>query len=405
MKNNLNFKNNKLIYLLLMLGIFLFSSNFFDKATYMALLIIIVFTLWMLITNRNIYIRNEFIILIICFTSYFLIYYYHNSTNLQNIIFLWLGPIAFYFIGYHICGDILGVKFKKIIIYIVLGTFIHGALNMAMFFLKNIKGRYIPDIWSGVYMTATLQGVLFTMICSLLFYSMFIEKNMKLKVLFVLCILFAIYSTFQTASRTLIIIIINVFVINILLYLLINTKINKKRVIKLITYIILIIISFIFIMKFNIFNIKTIYEESALYERIEYEQQTKLDEDPRFDMYKIVIKNMFVYPMGGNKIEGNLKYAHNIWLDTIIEVGIIPFVLLIIYTIMTIITTVKFIANKYIDEEYKYIYLSIYMSLLLNFSVEPILQGIPYIFMIMCIINGMSKRILDEKNFNKSNIY
>lgn len=392
-KRNKLKNGGSLIDLLLILTIFLFAIDFLNKSNYIILILLVNFSIWMLTKKRYLYIRYELIILSICFTLYFLIYKIYTPISLQSFIVIWIGPIIAYVVGYHICGETNGIKIKNVLLILAFGTFIHGALNMILFFRKGMDGRHIPDIWSGIAMTATLQGVLFTMICSLVFYSIFIEKNFGLKLMIIGCILFSIYSTTQTASRSLLVIVAIVFMINTILYLYIN-RYNKKIVKKFLINIVLLIITVFAI--YNIFDFESMYQHSPLYKRVHSEYETELDKDPRFEMYETVIDEMFQYPLGGNKIQGSLKYAHNLWLDTVIDVGILPFFILVIYTIMTLITIIKFIKHNGIKKEDKYIVLSIYSSLLLNFAVEPILQGIPYIFIDMCIINGMTKRVLDQ---------
>lgn len=374
--------------------LFLFCLNFMNKSNYIYIGLMLVFIVWMYIKNIKISLTVEFLILTICFTTYFLIYQIYFSISIHSFITFWIGPILGYFIGYHIVNMKGNLDISIVSFTIVWGMFIHGMLNIILFLVRGVKGRLIPDIWLGTDILATLQGTFFTLICSLFFYSLYHVKSKFTKIIFLAAMLFSIFSTLQTASRTLLLITGVVFVVNMIIYIYLNTtKFNKilKTTIKILLVVCVIIICY----KSNFLKMKEIYEESELYKRINSEYQTNLDEDPRFDMYKTVAREMFNYPMGGNKMPF-IGYAHNLWLDTAKTVGIIPFFLLVLYTIMTLLTLIKFIKNKYIQDDKKYLMASLYIGMILNFMVEPILEGVPYMFIMMCIINGTTRYTLDS---------
>ena len=68
------------------------------------------------------------------------------------------------------------------------------------------------------------------------------------------------------------------------------------------------------------------------------------------------------------------------------------------YTIGTIKTLIRFLKSKFIQNNIKYIILSIYFGLTLNFMTEPILDGVPYMFVMMCILNGVTKKVLELRS-------
>lgn len=374
--------------------LFLFSLNFMNRSNYIYVALIFIAGVYMYKKNIKISLTSEFFILTICFTSYFLIYANYFYVSLQSFITYWIGPISGYFIGYHIINKRGNIDSNKVNFAIVWGLFIHGMLNMILFISGGNNGRVIPDIWLGIGILATLQGTFFTLISGLLFYSLYITKSILNKIILIVAILFSIYSTLQTASRTLLIIVIITLLVNIAIYIFLN-KIKLNTLLNIIIKIILSGLVITICYTSNLLQIKDIYENSQLYKRVNSEHQLSLQEDGRFEMYKEVSKEMFNYPMGGDKMPV-IGYAHNLWLDTAKMVGIIPFFLLLIYTIMTILTLLKFIKNKYIQDEKKYLITSIYISMTLNFMVEPILEGVPYMFIMMCIINGSTRYILDS---------
>lgn len=399
MKNYINKSRNDLVEVIFIIILFLFSLNFMNKANYIYVALVSIFIIWMYKKKVKISLTSEFFILTLGFTLYFLIYNINFSVSLQSFITFWIGPIFGYFLGYHIINKKSNLDIIKVSSIIVWGLFSYGMLNMILYFTRGVDGRLVPNIWTGGWTTATLQGTFFTLICSLLFYSIYIVESRFKKVCLIFSILFCIYSTLQIASRTILIIIFITLIVNVMLYVYLNQT-KYKRLLNIFLKMLLIISIIIICYNINFLKIKDIYEQSEFYNRVNSEYQTNLQEDPRFEMYRTVIKEMFNYPMGGKKISG-INYAHNLWLDIANVVGIIPFFLIVLYSIMTLLTIAKFIKNKYIREKKKYLVISLYSSMTINFMVEPILEGVPYMFIIMCILNGATRKELNEARRSK----
>ena len=387
--------DNRLISLM-MISFLLFSSNFMNYANYSFILVVSVSLLYSYINLNKIHLNTELLVLTVCFTSYYLIYKQTNSFSVHSFITLWLSPILGYLIGYLILNlHHIHKTVKKVVFYLLLGQFIHGILNMILFFSSGGNGRMVPDIWLGYEIVATLQGTFFTMTVSLLFYSLFHLKwnsaQRWVKVLLLSAIGMCCISSIATASRTLLYILIIVFACNALLYMWLN-KTYPKRIMKfLIMFSIFSIVSLV-LYQLDLFGMKTAYEASPLYDRVENIGDRT---DPRIQAYKNVLTQSIQYPMGGEQIQMSLNYAHNLWLDTLRITGLIPFTLLLLYTMITGVTLIKLLRNRKIEQGNKFILCSVFLALNLNFLVEPILQGVPYLFVMMCIINGITKKYLD----------
>ena len=98
-----------------------------------------------------------------------------------------------------------------------------------------------------------------------------------------------------------------------------------------------------------------------------------------------VLKGLPQYPMG------NMPYknAHNMWIDVARVAGIIPMVLLIVYTVMIIRTLIKLTKNQILPQEVKTLFLTLTLCLLISFAIEPVIEGRPFNLMFFCMINGM----------------
>lgn len=98
------------------------------------------------------------------------------------------------------------------------------------------------------------------------------------------------------------------------------------------------------------------------------------------------------YPLGAFSINKDY-YAHNIWLDAARVAGIVPFFSLVIMTLGVIYNTYKLLINNRISKFFKTVVLLISFSIILQFSVEPVLEGVPMLFILFCLLWGMTKEV------------
>ncbi len=292
-----------------------------------------------------------------------------------------------------VCGYICGLvltdgrekRAKTVLTVIATGNFIHGVLNLSISLLQlTANARYVNDIWTGNISSATLQSIYFTMAIGfsvgLLYGKKFINKMLG-----VLVIAVALSNALLTSTRTPLVMIAIILVAA----LLINKKIS---VLKRIGVIAVAGIIAIVIYNNDIFNVKTIFEQSNLADRLTADkfEEGFFSSIGRTERAMSVWESLIDHPFGNPE----LTYAHNLWLDVARLAGIIPFVMLIIYSVSTISTLVKF--NRYTDcdEGTKKLFNLVYITVLVNFLTEPILEGVPFIFAAFCVLNGAVNSVL-----------
>ncbi|MCF7931500.1 MAG: hypothetical protein K9L02_08335, partial [Acholeplasmataceae bacterium] len=135
--------------------------------------------------------------------------------------------------------------------------------------------------------------------------------------------------------------------------------------------------------------------DTLWYGRIIRTIDTGILSDGRFKVYGLIGPQLFLYPLGGYQMDiASLGYAHNLWLDVLYAVGTYGFFPLVAYTLLTFSTLGRMIASKKIDAGIKVLVTSIFIGFILNFSVEPILEGVPYIYFLFCLINGATYQYL-----------
>ena len=384
---------------MLYLLFFFVCSNIFNLNIFLIIgaFVFIIFNIWR--KNRKIKINTEMISLFIFGVTYAILYQYHFPTGLLTFVMYAFVPSISYFIGYNCLNnsEIL-IHYKKITIIIAFAMFVHGTLNMTLF-IEQLSSRTIPDFWTRIPMAATLQATYFSMLSALLFYALIITKEIKIKILVIISSIFIVDSTLKTATRTNIYIILIVFMLNVLYFYVTNRKYRKKLLKYTVIFIILLAIVLLSY-NHNTLGMKSYYENSFLFNRINNMDSTYKVEDPRKTAQIYVLLHLFDYPFGGSMLDlpRNMSYAHNLWLDVIYRVGVVPFLYIFIYSSMTLVTIFKVIQNKIIPPEYKYVAISVFAAVNINFLVEPIIEGAFLYFCYFCIFNGMTRRLVETHN-------
>ncbi|ERJ10936.1 hypothetical protein [Haloplasma contractile] len=382
------------------LVVFFLSLNFMAKSNFLLLSLFTGGIIVAFYKKSRFRITTEFVLIWLFSIAYYLLLIQYTYGGIGALFTYLIGPVTIYFMGYTVVKGNTGFIFKTVLM-IIMGNFIHGTLNMIKYFqrygfISTVAGpRIIPDIWTGVEFTATIQGTKFTLMLGLLFYSILLitnKGNKKFGFLIILLIIFSLFVAFILGNRTAIAILLINFAANIVLYNFSCKKFDQNRfkVINFILFILLII--FVFYTS-NIFNIKEFIQSSTWYLR---SNSMELTDDPRIEAYKNVLVQIVRYPLGGYRMHlGNVNYVHNLWLDVIYATGLIPFIFLVLYTLQVMYSLLEVIRNNYISIDLKILLFSTYLAFILNFMVEPILEGVPFMFLSFCLINGMVKKYLE----------
>ncbi|MFI3163931.1 MAG: hypothetical protein R3Y65_05820 [Bacillota bacterium] len=382
--------------------IFLFALDFCDLGAIFLVGAFAVYLLYSISGEYKLVVNFDFLFLFALFSIYIIIAisneYYID--NIAHILLYWIGPAISYFLGYNLLCKDINMKLDTLIWLLCSGFFIHGALNFFnTYYILGGTSRNIIDIWFNGILSATLQSIYFTMIMGMLFYAIFYEDSKIKKYILLIFIFIGIANALTTATRTPLYILVFVFCLSFTYYLILNSK--KVKVVARFT---MILLGFCFALYYayylDIFGLKTYSESSALFLRFNGFNDYSAVDDPRVERWTKTLIYMFDYPMGGLELRRLTDgYAHNLWLDVIHIAGIIPAVLLLMHSIGTCITFVKFIRSKKISEKTKFLFIGIFVSVMLNLCTEPILDGAPYLFLSMCMINGAAKRLVQIGEF------
>ena len=105
---------------------------------------------------------------------------------------------------------------------------------------------------------------------------------------------------------------------------------------------------------------------------------------------------LFIHPLGWNLKE--FGYSHNMWLDVLRVSGIIPFVLLIIYSIKSFFQVKRAIAISKENVLLNGQILFYAIAFFLLFMVEPIFEGLFSLFVVFCLYKGILNKYYANLN-------
>lgn len=278
---------------------------------------------------------------------------YNNSNGLLIVLYLFILSIAFISI-FSVLKDVS-----------VNGFFVVGLeRNIPLIGINNVEG----------YISATgISSRL--MLLSSFFVFVLLPYEWIRKTIFVCSALLAIYCAIRVQSRTTVVCLAGVFFMVMLWAW--KTFSNKQKII------VFIGVSFIV---YAVFYVLSKYSnELAIIDRFQMDEI----ETGGGRTYRLlnVASNMGSYPFGGMGAE--IPYAHNLWFDCARISGIIPFVLLLIISIVYIRYLYFLVRERSLNPVLRCVFWVLSFAIMTVFLAEPVLEGTPMIFEFFCFLLGI----------------
>lgn len=375
--------------------LFLTAMNIFQYGTYLVFLLFAA----VVIVDRKMKIDQTGLLLLL-FAITYVIFCGINGESYSNSLFrIVIFPLA-YMIGLSLYKEATEKKIRNIILFIAVSMAMRPMVNFAYNLIlegeKAFKSGESVDIGTGVVSAATGQAAYYFFLIGTLAYVFFALKEKKLRfAMFVLYIVSLIHDI-ALGGRTFILLTVISLVVG-LIYSLYSSK-EKSPVYKAVLIIALLLFAVYVLFTFNVFGLRDFYESSYMYFRLYSIYSISFLETSRIDRKLVYISNMFKYPFGGNNIRRNLGvgYAHELWLDVFDDAGWIPYLLLCIYTLVSIFRWLR-LAKGLKDRSIGVLVIGLLAVLLTAFFLEPILAGCPTVFAMYCIVDGVISSHLNYK--------
>lgn len=294
--------------------------------------------------------------------------------------------------------------FHTLLSVISIGMIIHWCLN---WFTARSQGtvlsasdRNTVDFWTKGVMAATGQASIACIPLGVSIACIFAKTGRKIKFLALSMLLIIIGYNLVLSGRTLFIMMIICASI-VYLYGLFFKKSNRvKSTVTIAAVIILVLLAY----RSNLLGIRSYIESTPFYDRFFAEDAVmELEEDGRMERKLFYLEKFWEYPWGGVHLRNFVGYSHDIYLDTYDEAGIFAFIAVFCYMLSTVFRLFKCITSKSIPFQTRQLVLCIYVCIYIEFMVEPILQGMPWLFASFCLIDGYVSRILKHNKIATEN--
>ena len=321
---------------------------------------------------------------------------YNFKEGLMSV-FRCFAPFCFYMVGLNLISDVSTAitdsqkvdnaqkRGYVILMVISLGAFVHYALNF-LYNIGNSVGRNTNDIWTGSKMAATGQNALICLMLGLSCALLFLPPKKWHRWGGIASILLMLAYNMVLSCRTMLVM-LGILLLIGMMYPKKNTTYGTQLLEYLTGFIIICGIMFA-VYKLNVGDIQRLIRESVLFSRFEGSFSSLIDNESRTYTKMRFLTQMGEYPFGGCHMRGMYAYAHDLLLDAYDEYGVFVFCMLCCVLIIGMVQLFSLLRRTEYAESFKLMLLLIYCAILLEFTVEPILVGMPWLFSCYCLING-----------------
>lgn len=286
-------------------------------------------------------------------------------------------------------GDRKQLGVEMLVLILIVGYYLHGFLNSILYLYREelFRTRHWSDIWTGGSLPATQHNLFFLPIFALLI-PVLLYQSCRLwkRIVTVLLVSYAIIFSFLSSSRIPLMVFALMIGWGFVFYFITNRK--NENIVKRVKYVVFIVglgaILGILVWIFNVGDIQNSRFASVM------ARDGGILGNIRFRAQISVLKQLFVYPMGGYQMQmEGLSYAHNVWLDIANAAGIIPFSLFLAYTIVSFRDMMVMLKNNTISTFHRSVLSGLYFVFVLYYMVEPALEANVQYLLPWTFLNGL----------------
>ena len=259
-------------------------------------------------------------------------------------------------------------NFRKELYLIFSGFFLMGLFALLYSMANNVSDRMnVYSIWGGFekHNSGIQQTIFFLLPESMLLY--FALYGGKGKWIGFLTFASAITNVLYFAGRTGFAVMALANGAALIFYL---HNCSSRTRIRVVAIILVIVVILVILFINNTFGIATIWNSSNMHERMN--QIDKNGDDSRQEKWAEGLQALLESPFGSN-----FRYAHNYWIDIALEGGILTGLFLVMYTIASCFSLIKFAKNKKFTQQTRLFVVSLYVGTMASFMVEPLMQALP----------------------------
>ncbi|MDO4197484.1 MAG: O-antigen polymerase [Erysipelotrichaceae bacterium] len=354
---------------------------------------------------------GQFILPLICLILFIDNKFRFNFGDIRIFILLCLFGISFFAFSYKLgfyavmgfclpMGYYIGVNIKdpsqdnikKVLYIIALGMCIHVILNgiydMYMHINKvNFLSSNHYDFWTRDRMSSTATALNLDILIGMLYYIIRYEKNKVLKYSSIIGFAIAIaYCIFAGRRTPLLLIAICLFVSFVYEGFIKNilTEKQKKLFIGLFIAGVLVVLGVAVSYETDFLGCQAFFNKFYII----YKFRQGLLDNSRINAYISAVKLMPSHPWGCQEISGITGIqVHDLWVDIYDYAGVVSWGLMLVYTTYYFFMFIKVMKLKNVDDSIKVMLLTVFVCIVLQMFLEPVMTG-SSIFAIICVIIG-----------------
>ncbi len=374
-----------------LLLIFLAGVNLFNKYFYLCFAAVFIFVCF----KKKLIIDVDFLFLLLLAIAWLLFSPDSDSLSLTFILKPVVYPLM-YLIGRNVLlekDSIIDLsdaekKIKTMSCIAAGGLYCHYLLN----YLSSAQtdSRNTIDFWTGTPLSATCQAAMACLMVAVAIAVLYTTPRMSQRIGALIVILSIFMYNLVLSGRTLIF--IAVFVALGCLAFLWLTDSGRRTKLRPVAVILCLAVGIYIVLSRNMFGVQEKLLSSNLVQRFLNASNEKIFTSGRGDSKIFYVENFRSSLWGGQKIRQLCgSYAHDLYLDTYDEAGIVALLAVAIFVVRSSLCAFRFIRDTRVEIITRAIILAVFLASLLEFMVEPILQGTPWLFAMFCFICGLIK--------------
>ena len=300
-------------------------------------------------------------------------------------------------IGYNLIysNDARIAEKQSIILTIVLALGAYGHYLLNQFMNRGvILERNMLDFMTKSVLSATGQAALAFMIVAVATALLFMPIRKLVKIPMVAILGSVLYYNLMLAGRTLFVLSGVAMAVAFVAKFIVAP--NPAVRIKLLVGMGIIGTMLIVLFSSNAFGIQDIIAKSNFYDRFFGDSAMGVDEDGRLENKLKYLSLMWEYPFGGGEIHRVVGgYAHDIIFDTYDEGGFFALLAIMLLLIDMVVKCLKIFRNPRVSENFTILVVTFLVVVMLEFMVEPILVGMPWLLASYCVLYGAYGRLAE----------
>lgn len=364
-----------------------------------------VFVIVEIIRQRYIAVDLPFIILVETMLCVALVDFHTLETYMHSLHWAWVLPLG-YLLGKAVAGDNSDANRRTFIAFASLsgGMFAQGVVDYTYGFTQWIRWGNPTDCWVQFWPyqfesrnTIEIEFLLTVATLGVAVHIYNTNRRLSLALLFA-NVYFQIVSFIAKGRGQLLYAMAALIIFEIMHIYEKRFKLSKKEkkilLAASLTIFILAVLGIVFI-EFRFFGLIEVNEDSRWF------RNGGLLHNVRFQINKDALKLLIQNPLGGLfdvPGMGTSGKSHNTWTEYGREWGFMPFILLNLYTLMTIIDAIRLAMKRDISSSIKYTLCTSLFILYLYFAMEPTGYSRRHFMLFAFFVSGMIRRQLEIKS-------